>query len=118
MQLQTGTPFYVQTVVFACSSASGMQHSFTVQLYTSWCHPGLSFVYETSLTIRWLKVKNFHVLTTSLLMRGPWEKESNSHIEVLQLHYLGVTINGPSLVKIGKRPRHFLPTVPLHLGHT
>ena len=48
-------PIFVRNVVFACSSASGMHHYFTVQLYTTWRHPGLIFVYETSLTIRWLK---------------------------------------------------------------
>jgi hypothetical protein len=32
-----------------------MQNFFTVQVFTNWRHPGLSFVYETSLTIRWLK---------------------------------------------------------------
>ena len=70
-------PIFVRNVVFACSSASGIHHYFTVQLYTTWRHPGLSFVYETSLTIRWLKkmmMKNCHVLPMSLLTRGAWEK--------------------------------------------
>jgi hypothetical protein len=55
MELQTGTPFFVRNVVLACSSASDMQHYFTVLLYTTWRHPCLSFVYQTSLTFRWLK---------------------------------------------------------------
>ena len=55
MELKTGPHIFVQNVVFACSSASGMHHYFTVQLYTTWRHPGLSFSYETSLTIRSLK---------------------------------------------------------------
>ena len=62
------------------SSASDMQHYFTVQLYTIWRHPGLCFVYETSLTFRWLTmIANCHVLTTALLTRGPWEK-GNVHL--------------------------------------
>ena len=54
--------------VLSCSSASGMHHYFTVQLYTTWRHPGLSFVYETSLTVRWLEeemMANCHLLTTT-----------------------------------------------------
>jgi hypothetical protein len=76
MKLQTGTWFFVRNAVLACSSASDMQYYFTVQLYTTWRHPGLSFVYETSLTFRWLMtmIANCHVLTTALLTRGPWEK--------------------------------------------
>jgi hypothetical protein len=74
--------FFVRNVVLVCSSASGMQHCFTVQLYTTQRQPSLSFVYETSRTIRWLKKEkekkekkeNCHVLTTALLTRGPWEK--------------------------------------------
>ena len=47
-----GPPIFVWNVVFTCSSASGMHHYFTVQLYTTWRHPSLSFVYETFLTFR------------------------------------------------------------------
>jgi hypothetical protein len=66
MKLQTGTPFFVRNVVLVCSSASGMHQYFTVQLYTTWRHPGLSFVYETSLTFRWLTmIANCHLLTTT-----------------------------------------------------
>ena len=45
----------------------GMHQYFTVQLYTTWRHPGLSFVYETSLTFRWLMtmIANCHLLTTT-----------------------------------------------------
>jgi hypothetical protein len=54
-----------------------------IKLYTTWRHPGISFVYETSLTFRWLEdleeeeeeMENCHLLTTTLLTRGPWEKE-------------------------------------------
>ena len=75
MKLQIGALIFVWNVVLACSSASYMQHYFTVQLYTTWHHPGLSFVHETSLTFRWLTmIANCHVLTTALLTRGPWEK--------------------------------------------
>ena len=43
------TPIFVLNVVFPCSSASGMHHYFTVQLYTTWRHPGLSFVYMSQI---------------------------------------------------------------------
>ena len=58
----------MQNVVLSCSSASAMHYYFNVQLYTSWRHPGLSFVYATSLTVRWLEeemVANCHLLTTT-----------------------------------------------------
>ena len=51
MELQKGNRLFVRNAVLARSSASDMQHYFTVQFYTTW----LSFVYETSLTFRWLK---------------------------------------------------------------
>ena len=44
MELQTGTPIYVWNVVLACISASGMEHYFTVQLYTTLCHLGLRLI--------------------------------------------------------------------------
>ena len=66
MKLQTGTPLFVRNVVLACNCDSGMQHFLTVQVFTTWRHfgatlaplwrhPGLSFVNETSLTIRCLR---------------------------------------------------------------
>ena len=68
MKLQTGTSFLAWNGVLACNSAFGMQYHLTVRVYTRWRHPGLSFVNETSPTIRWLKMKkkeNCHVLTTA-----------------------------------------------------
>ena len=55
VKLQTGTPLLVRNVVLACNYDSGMQYFLTVQVYTTWRHPGLSFVNETSLTIRCLR---------------------------------------------------------------
>ena len=67
VEFQRETPFFARNVVLACSSL----HYFTVQMYTSWRLSGLSFAYETSLTIRWLKEEkmkeNCHLLTTSFL---------------------------------------------------
>ena len=81
MKLQTGTSFLAWNGVLACNSAFGMQYHLTVRVYTRWRHPGLSFVNETSPTIRWLKMEkekkekkekkkekkeeNCHVLTTA-----------------------------------------------------
>ena len=69
MKLQTGTSFLAWNGVLACNSAFGMQYRLTVQVYTRWRHPDLSFVNETSPTIRWLKMEkkkeNCHVLTTA-----------------------------------------------------
>ena len=57
---------------------------FTVQLYTAWCQPGLSFDYETSLTIRWLKEMmeemNYRMLTTSPWNNGAVGKMRKSSI--------------------------------------
>ena len=50
------TPIFVLNVVFACSSASGMHHYFTVQLYTTWRHPRLSLGLET-LHTEWNSLK-------------------------------------------------------------
>ena len=65
--------FFVWKGVLACNSAFCMQYHITVRVYTRWHHPGLSFVNETSPTIRWLKMEekekekeeNCHVLTTA-----------------------------------------------------
>jgi hypothetical protein len=47
-------------------------------------------VYETSLAFRWLedleemKMENCHLLTTTLLTRGPWEKINFCHGKLQQ----------------------------------
>ena len=71
-----GNPLFLCGMLFWHSALYTIY--FTVQLYTTWCQPGLSFVNETSHTIRLLKEKkeeeNCHVLTMAVLARGPWEK--------------------------------------------
>jgi hypothetical protein len=81
MELQIGTPFFVRNFVLAISSTSVIHFYFIAQLYTAWRHPGLSVVYKTSLTLRWLEMmENCHLL--SMTCRTDKGRGKNTYISV------------------------------------
>ena len=53
-----------------------MQHFLTVQVYTTWLHPGLSYVNETFLTSRW---QNYEDATKEEL-GGDKEEDGQGHV--------------------------------------
>jgi hypothetical protein len=62
-------------------------------LYTTWRHPGLSFVYKTSLTFRWLMtmIANCHLLTTPR-RTGEGRGKNKKQKQRLSLNNLGLSL--------------------------
>ena len=74
MELQTGNPYFCAECCFPmqlCFWHAPLLHCTIVHYLAAWRHHGLSFVYETSLTFRWLMMmmeeeeENCHLLTTT-----------------------------------------------------